>query len=377
MSSKERAGDVDNVLIEMLSFIQYKKGKKPLEGIDPRERIRHSIWTDEGVDLNRLEEIKGIRIDEGLRSHLLNVETKEIKKGLLRRKEQHLIASRIRGLKFIRDLVDGIVEGNPQGIGTTDVTLSRMLSPAAVHWVSIGLYDLPASLIIQRPTHQEVMDISPAAALVKLADQGSEGKEDHEYSKLFERKVPRDIWWRTPSGIEVKDLRSMIAALMESSDKDLSKMLESGNILEFASRGIGSIYLENALKEVSTKPDGGLELPGDFRLRFGRFLMEGHLSRSVYEEFISREMDRFMTCSQGSGKKLMMALSPLMDPRSSRKLQTLVFEVPSKNRTFVIQLMGLTGDRTVGETLKRLHEFSNIKKDRKAAEDALRTLGVE
>ena len=43
---------LDALLIDIVSYNMFKKGKEPLSNIDPRRRVKKGIWMDDGIDLN-------------------------------------------------------------------------------------------------------------------------------------------------------------------------------------------------------------------------------------------------------------------------------------------------------------------------------------
>jgi hypothetical protein len=180
---------------------------------------------------------------------------------------------------------------------------------------------------------------------------------------------------RTRTGSTIYDLRTMISSVLTMTNVDLKDLLDNGDLVTLARDGFRNPRLEGLLTDLSYDESGVPETPERFRLRLGRAMMESEIAAEVHTKVAVPLLERFRTCSRSEASKLRSYLGPLMGLRASPLLSELVFSVPSDNRTFIIELMGDTGDPNLSETLKRIEEYSTIDKDRKAARSALEALG--
>ncbi|MEA3558983.1 MAG: hypothetical protein U9R75_06995 [Candidatus Thermoplasmatota archaeon] len=370
-----KVSDLDRVLLEMLSFKIYKKGKQPLLGIDPRIRIKKGIWTDNGIDLDRLTAVEGIPTDMGSIPRILEIERITVRKGLFRKKEEHRLAVGIRDLSEIPLISEGVRTEKRLKDGSGELLSSDVLYPFIQCRTSLRFRAGLGKIGAEHPFQTEMPDISPGAAFRSI-DAGGSGSDDHdEILSLFDRKVPRDRWVKVSRTEVVKDLSTMIDFILRGSNDRLQKAFEEEWIVEFSRGGLRSPYIESFMIDLSTGPDGEREVPENMRSRFGRFLMDGPLSERVYDEMILPRLDHLMTCSPGEARKIEKELGPVMDRRTSKRLQEIVYQVPSRNRPAVIGMLGGAADRGSIDTLKKLLEYSTVKEDRSAAEDSLKNLG--
>ena len=73
---------LDDLIGEVLSFRLYKKGKQPLGGLDPRDRIKKAIWTEDGVDLDLLKRSGPEMSKELIGSGIFSIKGMEVKEGI-------------------------------------------------------------------------------------------------------------------------------------------------------------------------------------------------------------------------------------------------------------------------------------------------------
>jgi hypothetical protein len=173
----------------------------------------------------------------------------------------------------------------------------------------------------------------------------------------------------------INDLQGLINTIVTAREEEVKELIGNGALMVLARDGMRSPRLEGMLTDASTSAEGGRESPDLFKERFGRMMMESEISSDVMDLIVVPMLDRFRTCSDREAGKLRNDLINLVDHRSSPMLKELVFEVPSENRPFVIELMGACGDRNLVDTLKRIRDFSNLEIDREYAEKALISLG--
>ncbi len=371
---KDQYGPLDDLIKEMLSFQLYKRGKQPLDGIDPRDRIKRSIWIDEGVDLDILSK-HGPEITPSIQtSKLFKIDEIEVKEGLFRRKRIHRSMTDISSVDMIYRMIGSGV-GKERSDGLIDICRSEILYPLVLTHPMEKIRESMSNIKLERDIQTEVQDIS-ARNSIRILLQGRktvQGEED--LLKVFERSVPDRFIVRTDRGSSITNLRTLISVVIASPDSEIGPLIESGQLLDLARDGIRSPRLEGMLSDLSKDANGAAETPTRFRERMGRMMMESEISGEVFEKISSPILLRFKTCSAKEASRLRQDLSPLMDLRSSPLLAELVFQVPTENRPFIIGLMGDTMDRNLVETLERIRDFSTLEIDRESAKDSLSSLG--
>ncbi|MFO8050361.1 MAG: hypothetical protein R6V01_01525 [Thermoplasmatota archaeon] len=369
MKKKYDLSDMDRLIIEMLSFKLYKKGKQPLLEIDPRERIKRGIWTDMGVDLDRLSSAEDIPTNTDGARTLLDIGSHIVRKGLLRKKIRHELALDMVDLESIPLMSEGFGAHEKGGNASSEFASSSVLHPLMEIRTSEGLRQASSLMRYRRPLQTEFPDISPSTAFRTL-EQGRKGKVgSDDISNLFDRKVNEENWLRISRTETIKDLGSLIEFVLRASDKSLKKAVGADLLKDFSTGALRSSYLEAFWSDIEPG------VPGDeIRERFGRFLMEGPLSERTYGEVVLPRMEHLTTCSPKEAQNIGKELAPVMDSRSSKYLQEIVFRAPPKNRPSIIDLLGATGDSSAAGTLKRLKDYSTVDKDRRKAAEALKEL---
>ena len=368
---------LDALLIDIVSYNMFNKGKEPLSNIDPRRRVKKGIWMDDGVDLNLLRRA-GVDIDDRIfKCRLFRWDTAMVKEGLFRRKKEHIILSGLSDLGWVEeaDPEELLEEGEAGGLAW--ILSSDLLHPLGLS-ASYHTFDrVLEGLEIERAVQHDPSRTSQIQVRNMLLDPGERENGEENLSSLFTRSVKRSDWIKGKSGGNIKDLRTLITAVYYMEEEDLHRLLEGGDLANFAGKALHSNLLEGEILNLSSDPDGGIERPDDFRKRFGRWLLEGEMAQIVISDIIKPRLGQLRTCSATEGHRLELLLKYLMDERSSPDLKGLLFDVPSRNRVSVIRLMASTGDGSVMDLLKRLQEFSSVEEDRSAAGDALKELNVD
>lgn len=363
---------LDMMLIEMFSFQLYKKGKKPLEKIEPRTRIRKGIWNDDGVDIDELQKAVKFNTDIPSLMYLFKMSTTSVRKGILRKKTAHRICREMNDLEDVKVLSEGFEAFQYHRGWQTEIVSSELLHPFLETRTAEKLRSIVADIEPSTTTPQELPDISPQAVFRYMKKERGLSSEGDDLSSLFDRKVKSEEWVKVSRTELIKDLASLIDLVLKGSEKDLKGLLESGAMVRFTRVGLKSPYLEGFWSQDMLYNEDGID---SVRSRFGRFIMEGPLSERTYDELVLPRLEQFLTCSPKQASKLESELGHVMDTRSSKYLQEMVFKAPPKNRSPLIRLLGLTGDRNASSTLKKLMEFSAVDEDRKAAKKALKELG--
>jgi hypothetical protein len=371
---KNEGSHLDPLIKEMLSFQLYKRGKQPLEGVDPKDRIKRSIWRDDGIDLDLLIK-EGFRLSREMEgSGILIHDEVMVKEGLFRKRRPHRIMKAILPLDdLINKIRPGGKEMDPGQIGM--LLDSELLFPVLLFRSYQTIRESLTGISMARSVQKEVMDISPRSAVRMLLQTRKVQAGEDDLLKLFDRQVEEKYRIKTGSGSAISDLRSLISVVLSSSDGDIQELMESGRILDLARDGFRSPRLEGLFKDLSLDENGDPEKPGRFRIRLGRAMMESEAAGEVFSKIAVPLLERFRSCSKSEASRLRGFLGPLMGLRASPILSDLVFSVPSKNRPFIIDLMGETSDGNLVETLKRIEGFSSVDEDRKAAKNAIEKLG--
>jgi hypothetical protein len=372
---KKKIPDPDQLLKELWSFLLYKEGKETIGDLDPRSRIKKGIWKDEGIDLtlyyNRevpKEQLKAF-------STLFKIEVEEVRRGLLRRKREHVMASGVRDLDRMAEKF--LPEGWKRDQLQETFLSSDILHPFAVNRSFDPLDESIGRIKVERRPQKSSTDITPSSVLRKKGVHSLETGEDEDLRKLYSRKTEKKEGLRTPSGKKIRGLPSLVEFIFSSGDKELSALMEEGSLYTFAEEGLKSQYMKALFTDMSTDPSGGSESASGFRGRFGRWLLESPLGDEVADVIVPKLLERLSKSSGGEAIKLEDALRGLMDPRSTQELTSLVFSADPEHRSPLIRLLGHTRDRAAQETLKKLMEFSTMETDRESAREALRALGVD
>jgi hypothetical protein len=371
---KNEGSPLDPFIKEMLSFHLYKKGKQPLEGVDPKDRIKRSIWRDDGIDLDLLSK-EGFHLSKELEgSGILIHEKVMVKEGLFRKRRPHRI---MKALLPLDDLINKIRPGGKEMDPEQLKMLlgSELLYPVVLFRSVENLRESLTGRSITRNVQKEIMDISPRSAVRMLLQTRKVQTGEDDLLKLFDRQVEEKHRIKTKSGSIISDLRSLISVILSSTDGELQELMESGRIMDLARDGFRSPRMEGLFKDLSFDERGDPEIPGRFRIRLGRAMMESEAAGEVFSKIAIPLLDRFRSCSQSEASRLRGFLGPLMGLRASPLLSDLMFSVPSKNRPFIIDLMGETSDGNLIETLKRIEDFSSVEEDRIAAKNAIERLG--
>ncbi len=368
---------LDVLLIDIISYKMFKKGKEPLSNIDPRRRVKKGVWTDGGVDLNLLRRV-GVDLDDRIaKCRLFRTETAMVKEGLFRRRKEHVILSGLSDLGWVEEVdPDELLEKGEAG-GLAWILSSDLLYPLGLSASFHAFEGVLEGLEIERSVQHDPSRISQIQVRNMLLGSGEGDYGEENLSSLFARKVKRSDWIKGKSGGDIKDLRTLITAVFDMREGDLQTLLEGGDLANFCGKALNSNLLEGEIRNLSSDPDGGIERPDDFRKRFGRWLLEGEMAQIVISDIIKPRLGQLRTCSTTEGHRLELLLRPLMDARSSPDLKGLLFDVPPHNRVSVIRLMASTCDGSVVDLLERLQEFSSVEEDRSAAGDALKELGVD
>jgi hypothetical protein len=365
---------IDRLISEMVSYQLYKKGKNPITEIDPSRRIRRGIWRDDGVDLHQAGLIDSTLPVENLGS-LVSFEDIIVRKGILRRKEIHLLASSLNDIQSIRhflskDLTDekGLQE---------EASGSDLLHPLMVTVNCSGMNEIIKSIKVERRPQGEHGDLSPEKVLKRTFRRSFSGFDGEDLLRVYDKKVEKERGLRTPSGMNIRDLKTLLEHLFSCSRSELEGILSGGSLEDFAGRGLKSITLEALFKDLSSDPSGGREKPEGFLKRLGRWSLEGPLGDRIVNDVVMELLPRLSSAPEGEAMRLEESLTALMDPRSTSILTTLVFSEKPEKRPHLIRLLGNTGDRAAEGTLKRLMEFSTMEEDKRASRDALRSMGFE
>jgi len=370
---KERK-TLDDLIVEVLSFRSYKKGKKPLGKLDPRDRIRKAVWTDEGVDLNLLEKTGPKMPPPLLSSNIFKTKEIEVKEGLFRKRRSHICLMDLSGIDILERKIRSIMDGKFED-GAQEICRSELLFPLVLSKAMDGVRQNLSEVKVERPVQKDPHDVSPRIAISHLLQGKTSVSDDDDLRRSFERVVDERFSVRTRNSVVINDLRSMITYVIGASDKDLSVLIKDEALITLARDGMRSTRLEGMLMDLTRGVDGGFETPVNFRERFCRMLMESEVSADMFEKVTAPLLERFRSCSKREASRLHDEVAPLMDIRSSDALKDLVYSVPASNRTFIIDLMGRTRDRNLSVTLNRIKDFSSLDEDRQAAEMALISLG--
>jgi hypothetical protein len=371
---KKEGSLLDPIIREMLSFHLYKKGKQPLEGVDPKNRIKRSIWRDDGIDLDLLSK-EGFQLNPNLEgSGILVYDEVLVKEGLFRKRRPHRI---MKDLSPLEDMIDNIMAG-VKDVDRGNLRMvhgSDLLFPVLLYRSFETIRSSLAEGPIKRNMQKEIMDISPRSAVRLLLQERKVHAGEDDLLKLFERQVEEKYRIKISSGSIISDLRSLISVVLGSTDKEIRELVEGGRMLDLARDGFRSPRLEGIFTELSSDENGKPETPERFRIRMGRAMMESEVAGEVFSKIAVPMLDRFRSCSRSEASRLRAFLGPLMGLRASPILSDLVFTVPSDNRPFIIDLMGETGDSNLVEVLKRIEGFSSVKADREASKFAIDKLG--
>jgi len=375
---KERSdSEVDGLILEYLSLSVYRKGKRPFLGIDPLRRIRKGIWREEGVDLTMLARNEGSGPEKAARIGLFEKAGLEVKEGLFRKRVQHRIITGIRDPeKAIEDLERDIDKG--ENTASPDALLrSDILFPVLITNMLNDQYDALSELSVKRNTQYALNQPSQASARVSLLGEEEGRSEEGGIGSLFDRKVGKEEWIRAGGRTVAVDLPTMIRAVFEIGDGELSGLISSGRLATFCRRGLNSGVLAAVVDDMGKAPDGGPEGPQEFRKRFGRWLMGSELADRVQSDLIDHDLSLLISTNTHGAKRIERALSYLMGPKSIPALKELLFSVPPKNRPAVISLLGMTGDSGAVEPLRKMLRYSTDERDREGAAEALSGLGEE
>ncbi len=371
--------NLDILLAEFWSFDLYKRGKRPIGDMDPKERIRHGIWLDNGIDLTILQKRTSIDIEGIPLKSLFNTEEMEAREGFFRKKVTHKLLTGIKDLKKILDLIDvSGAKSSPGGSKIKEVLLgSFILYPLFVFHGSGNLDDITSEMKVKRRKQIRTDDLDPDSFLKnkrKIIDRNMAGED---LLGLYRKRIDKEKRFRTPEGRRSSNLKAVLEFLFTARDEDLRTVISSGSLMKFASEGLSSNVLEALFRDLSEDVAGGMEEPENYRIRLGRWMMEGPLGDDISRDLIPLLVNRLETCPIGESGGLEKAISSLMDPRSTSILNERVFTVEPEKRPYFIRLLGMTGDRAAVEPLERLMEFSSIEEDRVSARTALRSLGIQ
>jgi len=377
LTSKPPLTDLDRILREFWSFRLYKKGKKPLFDINPHERIRKGIWTDSGVDLTRFGREEGIQAGSETLA-LLKTSRKMVREGFLRRKTEHMIVEDVADIKHIMGTLFGSPERPPEGTALLGELLSSSIfHPLIVYASCSPFHEIPGHLKPARRKQRPHADLSPGAMLSGERKGAEEEGAGEDLVRLYRRKVDSGTRPRTSSGRVMKDLRDVLRFIYTCRDADLETLISSGSLERFAGEGLKNPYLSAVLSDLSRDEEGNVETAPHFRKRLGRWLLTSSLGDTVVQDLVLHLLSRLRSCPEKEAARLERSASSIMDPRSTLKLEELIFASEPERRHHFIRLLGHTGDRAAERSLRRLMEFSTVKEDRSAAEEAMRLLGVE
>jgi hypothetical protein len=366
---------MDWCLKEIWSYLLYKKGKEPLSDIDPRSRIKKGIWIEEGVDMTAYASLAGVKnIPEDL-DIVMDLSTVTVREGFLRKKRDHFVASGLKDLSLSGGSFekDGWSRDRIQSI----FLRSDILHPFSLNRAFGCMDSAIASVKVERRPQRDALDLNPDRVLhrTEVHLSGLNGGED--VKKLYGRKSDRKKGFRTPSGREIRDLPSLIEHVFSCSEEELLASMEKGSFQEFASEGLSSPLLESLFGDLMTDPSGTMERPDGFRIRFGRWILEGPFGDDVTDKIVPKLLGRLVNCPEGEASKIEDALKGLIDPRSTSNLTSLVFSAHYVIRPHIIRLLGLTRDRAALDTLRRLMEFSTVDTDKDSAREALASMGFD
>lgn len=327
--------------------------------MDPASRIRRSIWRDEGVDI---EAMTGKGIDDGDPMNLvMEIGKANVRVGFLRRKKERM---------FIKGLAD------PERIleKWTDLRglllSSRLLSVPLILKEGRGLTDAIASMSIPPSAQSETFSLEPVG---RSRPSASHGTAEEDLS-IFDKRTARDRELVLRGGRRVNDLSSLIIAVMEMKDEELSELLLNGTLTGFARKGLGSPSLEAIFTELSTDRDA-VDMKG-VRQRFGLWLMEGPLGARAVSEVVTPLLGRMEKCGSKEAYRIARMLDPLMDERSAQIILDMMFRAPPANRPPMIRLLSSTMSDIAVDPLTKLAEMSLVDSDRKEAKMALERMGI-
>jgi hypothetical protein len=352
---------IDDLIVEYLSFRGFKEGKAPVNGADPGKRIGKRIWRDEGLDI---VSYLGSDPDPGSGA-VLKVETMRLSMGLLRGKKDRAVAV---GTQDPSELIGRALRSDPviDLVARSRVLLPPFASMAAADMVSA------VGIIGVRPDPQ-----GPPGQFVPRAHtpRGPGGEASGEdISNLLDRKAPKEREVITGGGRRIGTLRGLVQVMLEMQDDELSDLLDSGRLAEFARAGLSSPSLEAILNEVGG--GSGKEPPSVPRERFLLWVLESPMGPAVIREVAEPFLRRLMKCPPQEARRISEAVSPLIDERSAPLLVDLLFKVPAMNRPQVIRLLGRTGSQMAIDSLERLRDMSSVESDRDEARSALERLGA-
>jgi len=356
----------DDALREFLSFRAYKEGKRPLKGIDPKDRVRKGAWREEGIDLEALLGRDEVRMR--IWSALLATEVKGIPTGIFRRKKDRTLAV------GLRDLGDILRRSEEDPDLRRALLGSEILSPLVVLGSDPGLSEVADRISLAPRQQGDVAPLLPPDAARSASSRSAKGED--ELRSSFERKVPKGKELRAGSGPAMDSIGTLVRSVMEMDDDILDGLLRKGSLVSFARDALDSPALEAVLVEVSIGSDGGPEAPSKARERLGLWLMEGPLGEMCHHAIVLPFIDRLSRCRSSEAPRLERALSPLIDARSAPALADALFRSQPGSRPSVVRLLALTRSELAATCLKSLLEFSSLDTDRDEARRALASLGA-
>lgn len=372
----QKYSNLDNLVIEYISFRLYRDGKEPLAGIDPRKRVSKRIWREEGVDLFVLSKTGIILDDMAGSSGILDMEQKDIRATILRLKRRRNMLVGVTGLAEASEMILKDEPSREDLKSIRSLCRSELVRPLILSIAGLPLMKAVDSHTVDRTDQTDHIDISPESARRILL--GTAGKSDREedISRLFRKKVGKDLEIAFRSGMRAVTLSTLISGIMEAGDDELTELIVSPGLMDFISKGLKSPVLEASFADLSRNYDGETEEGSNFRTRFGRYIMESPLADQVARELIEPRIDRMINCTGHEADRLAVELTPYMDQRSVRNLLDVLYKVPNENRSALISLMAATGSHDVVDTLRSLYEYSSLKEDRKSSKNALLMLGI-
>jgi hypothetical protein len=353
---------IDDLIVEYLSYRAFKDGKVPLNGADPGKRIGKRIWRDEGLDVGSF---LGPGPDPGSDS-VLRLEVMRLSMGFLKGKKDRNIAV---GLRDASSLIDAAMKG---GAVTSIVRGSDLLLPP---FCSLAASDLMAATRLIRVRAQAQSPPGPFEPRDLNRRVVSKDASGPDLSIPLDRKAPKEHELVLKGGRRIGTLRTLVQGILEMGDTELSELLSSGKIADFARRGLSSPALEAILTEVARK-DSGPEAPSVARDRFMLWLLESPAGVFVVREIAHPMIGRLLNCNPLEAMHLSDTLSPLMDERSAPALIEMLFRVPGSNRPSAIRLLGRTRSHLAIGPLTKLRDLSSVETDRIEAAAALERLGV-
>ena len=367
--------NLDEIIIEFLSHRIYRQGKKPPADLNVRKRVSKRIWREEGVDLDLLEREGKVLDDMAESAGLLEWERTQVPVGLFRMKKERRILKDLGSLDGpIEEAAELEKDGNHPRIRA--LSRSALLFPLMLSSSSGQMDVVIEELAAERSDQRDPVDTDNLQARRSFMPERATASRGEDLTRLFDKKVPSEASLDFGSGMKANTLKTLIEGVLDSDPGEIRSMVESGDFLQFSRRGLKSPTLEAAFQEIGLNVDGSTETGEGFRMRLGRFLMESALGDLICEEVISSRIERLLKCSEGEAKRIADSIRSFVDGRCAPVLNDVLYRAPPENRGVVISLMAETGSRSVVEPLKRMLEFSNLERDRSAAERALKSLGV-